>query len=57
MVIIFHSPFLMTYSDGKPPAMRHLEGDLPVWVAKTLDFVETQSPEISCHYGVCHTSE
>ena len=22
----FHSPFFMTYSDGKPPAMRHLEG-------------------------------
>ena len=31
MVIIFHSPFLMTYSDGKPPAMRHLE------VARELD--------------------
>lgn len=26
MIIIFPQPFFMTYSDGKPPAMRHLEG-------------------------------
>ena len=25
MVIIFPQPFFMTYSDGKLPAMRHLE--------------------------------
>ena len=32
--------------------MLQLEGDLPVWVAKTLDFIETQSREISCHPGL-----
>ena len=32
--------------------MRHLEGDLPVWVAKTLGSNETQSREISCHHGL-----
>ena len=57
MVIIFPQPFFMTYSEGKFPAMRYLEGDLPVWVARTLGSNETQSREISCHYGACHTSE
>ena len=42
----------MTYSDGKPPARRHLEGDLPVWVVKTLGSNETQRREISCHHGL-----
>ncbi len=27
MVIIFHSPFSMNYSDGKIPTMRPLEGE------------------------------
>ncbi len=27
MVIIFPQPFFMTYSDGKLPTMRHLEGE------------------------------
>ena len=27
-------------------------GDLPVWVAKILGSNETQSREISCHYGL-----
>ena len=46
----------MTYSDGKLPAMRYLEGDLPVWVARTLGANEAQSREISCHHGVCYIS-
>ena len=58
MVIIFHSPFFMTYSDGKLPAMRHLEGrNASVWVARTLDSIETQGREISCHPGACYISE
>ena len=53
MVIIFPQPFFMTYSDGKLPApVSSRAEERTGMVVKTLDFIETQGREISCHHGL-----
>ena len=55
MVIISSQPFSMasfSVNDSQLPAGIVISsgGNLPVWVLRTLDFIETQGREISCHH-------
>lgn len=53
-IISSQSLFLWLFSDGKLPAYASSRaGDLPVWVVKPLDSMETLGREISNRHALC----